>query len=72
MINDLGEDFLNSIESNSIQSNNKGEQENVESQDKIDKLSLEQAQKNVLARKRIDELMEKKRLKKLLDDSDDW
>lgn len=33
---------------------------------------LEQAQKNLLARKRIDELMDKKRLKELLDDSDDW
>lgn len=32
----------------------------------------EQAQKNLLARKRIDELMEKKRLKELLDDSEDW
>ena len=33
---------------------------------------LERDQKNLLARKRIDELMEKKRLKELLDDSDDW
>ena len=32
----------------------------------------EQAQKNLLARKRIDELREKKRLKDLLDDSEDW
>jgi len=32
----------------------------------------EQAQKNLLARKRIDELQEKKRLKELLDDSEDW
>lgn len=32
----------------------------------------EQAQKNIEARKRIDELMEKKRLKELLDDSEDW
>ncbi|NQY49416.1 MAG: hypothetical protein HRT50_09965 [Colwellia sp.] len=31
-----------------------------------------QAQKNLLARKRIDELREKKRLKYLLDDSEDW
>lgn len=31
-----------------------------------------QAQKNLLARKRIDELKEKKRLKDLLDDSEDW
>lgn len=71
MTNDLGEDFLNNIESNSIQLDNKDEQE-VKSQAKIDNQSLKQAQKNVFARKRIDELMEKKRLKKLLDDSDDW
>ncbi len=32
----------------------------------------EQAQKNIEARKRIDELMEKKRLKELLDDREDW
>ncbi|MEI6895050.1 MAG: hypothetical protein V5789_10585 [Colwellia sp.] len=31
-----------------------------------------QAQKNLLARKRIDELEDKKRLKYLLDDSADW
>lgn len=31
-----------------------------------------QAQKNLLARKRIEELQEKKRLKDLLDDSEDW
>ena len=32
----------------------------------------EQAQKNLLARKRIDELKEQKLLKSLLDDSEDW
>jgi len=32
----------------------------------------EQAERNNKARKRIDELMEKKRLKYLLDDSEDW
>lgn len=32
----------------------------------------EQAQKNLLARKRIDELKEQKLLKSLLDDTDDW
>ncbi len=37
-----------------------------------EKEELEQAQKNVIARKRIDELIEKKRLKDLLDDSEDW
>ncbi len=32
----------------------------------------EKAEKNSKVRKRIDDLMEKKRLKELLDDSDDW
>lgn len=37
-----------------------------------DLASGEDAIKNTKIRKRIDELMEKKRLKELLDDSDDW
>jgi hypothetical protein len=37
-----------------------------------DKQDKEQAQKNIIARKRIDELIEKRRLKELLDDSEDW
>ena len=37
-----------------------------------EKKAQDQAQKNLLARKRIDELKEKKRLKDLLDDSEDW
>ncbi len=45
-------------------------------QDKIDNddefSSDEQAKRNCLARKRIDDLLEKKRLKELLDDEDDW
>jgi hypothetical protein len=32
----------------------------------------EQADRNVIARKKIDELKEKRRLKNLLDDSEDW
>jgi hypothetical protein len=32
----------------------------------------DKAEKNSKVRKRIDDLMEKKRLKELLDDSDDW
>jgi hypothetical protein len=32
----------------------------------------EQAERNKIARKRIDELKEKKRLKDLLDDEEDW
>ena len=38
----------------------------------LEKEAQAQAQKNVLARKRIDELKEKKHLKDLLDDSEDW
>jgi len=44
----------------------------IESLELAEKKAQEQAQKNLLARKRIDELMEKKRLKELLDDEDDW
>lgn len=36
------------------------------------KQSLAQAQRNLLASKRIEDLFEQKRLKKLFDDSDDW
>ena len=44
----------------------------VEARELAEIKAQEQAQKNLLARKRIDELMEKKRLKELLDDEDDW
>lgn len=44
----------------------------IESLELAEKRAEEQAQKNLLARKRIDELKEKKRLKELLDDEDDW
>ena len=37
-----------------------------------DLASGDEAVKNTKIRKRIDELLEKKRLKELLDDSDDW
>ncbi len=37
-----------------------------------EKQKKEQIIKNNIARKRIDELIEKKRLKELLDDSEDW
>lgn len=37
-----------------------------------EKHAQELAKKNLLARKRIDELRENKRLKDLLDDSKDW
>ena len=62
-------DFLDDIEENE----EKTEQEiEIESREVSYKQVLEQAQRNLLARKRIDDLMEKKRLKELLDDSDDW
>jgi hypothetical protein len=62
-------DFLDDIEENA----GKTEQEiELESREVAYKQVLEQAQRNLLARKRIDDLMEKKRLKELLDDSDDW
>jgi len=44
----------------------------IEALELADKKAEEQAQKNLLARKRIDDLMEKKRLKDLIDDEDDW
>lgn len=37
-----------------------------------DKKIQEQAKKNLIARKRIDELKEQQHLKSLLDDADDW
>jgi len=63
------DDFLDSIDEN----NETVEQEtDIESIELAEKKAEEQAQKNLLARKRIDELKEKKRLKELLDDEDDW
>jgi hypothetical protein len=44
----------------------------IESRELAEIKAQEQAQKNLLARKRIDELLDKKRLKELLDDEDDW
>lgn len=65
----VDDDFLDDInESSEII-----EQEtDIEILELAEKKAEEQAQKNLLARKRIDELMEKKRLKELLDDEDDW
>lgn len=67
MIND--EDFLDDINAN----DDEVEQvKDIEANELSEKEAQAQAQKNLLARKRIDELMEKKRLKELLDDEDDW
>jgi len=62
-------DFLDDIE---------GSEETIEQETEIESRELAeqraqaQAQKNLLARKRIDDLIERKRLKELLDDSADW
>lgn len=67
MVND--DDFLDDLDD----TDSEGEQYNdIESLELAEKKAEEQAQKNLLARKRIDELMERKRLKELLDDEDDW
>jgi hypothetical protein len=62
-------DFLDDIEANEETTDQEIE---LESRELAYKKALEQVQRNLLARKRIDDLMEKKRLKELLDDSDDW
>ncbi len=65
------DDFLDDI--NEGESEGEGEQAmSIEANELADKEAQIQAQKNLLARKRIDELIEKKRLKELLDDEDDW
>lgn len=65
----IDDDFLDDIEEND---ETIAQETDIESRELTNKQALEQAQKNLLARKRIDDLMEKKRLKELLDDSDDW
>jgi hypothetical protein len=69
MVADIDDNFPDEMDSNG----EAGETENkLKGTSLAEKKAQEQAQKNLLARKRIDELMEKKRLKDLLDDSDDW
>jgi len=65
----IDDDFLDDIEESG---ETIPQESDIESNELNNKQALEQAQKNLLARKRIDALMEKKRLKELLDDSDDW
>lgn len=65
----IDDEFLDDIEEND---ETIPQENDIESNELNNKQALEQAQKNLLARKRIDDLMEKKRLKELLDDSDDW
>jgi anaerobic ribonucleoside-triphosphate reductase len=62
-------DFLDDIEANEETTEQEVE---LESRELAYKQALEQVQRNLVARKRIDDLLEKKRLKELLDDSDDW
>ena len=61
--------FLDNIDDNN---ETVGHEADIESIELAEIKAQEQAQKNLLARKRIDELKEKKRLKELLDDEDDW
>ncbi|MEW6994345.1 PA3496 family putative envelope integrity protein [Colwelliaceae bacterium MEBiC 14330] len=70
MVADIDENFPDEMDSNGEV--DESENNNLKGTSLAEKKAQEQAQKNLLARKRIDELMEKKRLKELLDDSDDW
>lgn len=67
MVND--DDFLDDIDEDDDTSD---QEDDLESLEVAGKNSKEQVQKNLLARKRIDELMEIRRLKELFDDENDW
>ncbi len=67
MVND--DDFLDDIDE---EDDTEDQEDDLESLETTGKTSKEQAQKNLLARKRIDELMEMRRLKELFDDENDW
>jgi hypothetical protein len=70
MVSDIDDNFLDGASENNTDdsSDNNSPKGNTLAEKQIQ----EQAQKNLLARKRIDELKEKKYLKDLLDDSEDW
>jgi len=70
MVTDIEDDFFNDM--NDAPTDEVIDNNNSQGSSLAEKHAQEQAQKNLLARKRIDELKEKKRLKDLLDDSDDW
>lgn len=72
MVSDIDDGFIEQMEPSDGASNSESGNDNVENSTLANKKAQEQAQKNLLARKRIDELKEKKRLKDLLDDSEDW
>lgn len=67
MISDINNNFPDEASSDES-----GEKYSLRGISLAEKHAQEQAQKNLLARKRIDELREKKHLKDLLDDSEDW
>jgi len=67
MVSDIDDNFPDDTSDDDSNENN-----SLKGTSLAEKEAQEQAQKNLLARKRIDELKEKKRLKDLLDDSEDW
>jgi hypothetical protein len=62
---------INNRESNTIMSDEFRTNDGSENYDK-DLATGKKADKNTKVRKRIDDLLEKKRLREALDDSDDW
>ncbi len=70
MVNDIDDNFPD--DANESSSDEGTDNNSLKGTSLAEKHAQEQAQKNLLARKRIDELREKKRLKDLLDDSEDW
>jgi hypothetical protein len=70
MVSDIDDNFLDGASTNNTDEVN--DSNPPKGSTLAEKQIQEQAQKNLLARKRIDELKEKKRLKDLLDDSEDW
>jgi len=70
MVSDIDDNFPDEVSESSVEDNS--DDTNLKGTSLSEKAAQEQAQKNLLARKRIDELREKKRLKDLLDDSEDW
>ena len=55
------DDFLDNIEGSEDTEESNDQEIGIESREVSSKQALEQAQRNILARKRIDELLEKKR-----------
>lgn len=69
MVSDIDDKFLDDASNSDSESSQKNE---PRGNTLTEKKTQEQAQKNLIARKRIDELKEQKYLKSLLDDSEDW